>query len=215
MRHRLFAVALIAVSLGATGCDPKLFAQFTGASSLTNSQPPGQSPGASPSVAVPTPTPTTVSKQGVILNLAHDTYYEPYFTVYISKKFDFNNGAESSAFDFGQVEFASNARFQKEEDNGHFIYGRKYTNIPLDLGFIDKGQVDLSSVSEAPEYGWSSATGENRNRIKVKSGFVYLVRTQYRNSNENLYGKLLIKDLAPSKVVFDYVWQTATGSRAF
>lgn len=214
MRHQSFpAAALLFVALSATGCDPKLFAQFTGANNLAGSQPPEQTPSASPSAAVPTPSPTIASKQNVLLTLVRDYYYTA-FSVYVSPYFDLATGTDSTASDHGQLEFTSRSGgILSSEDSGNFIYGRQYVSKQVVLGFIDKGTAGFDSIAEAPEFGWSAAPVGQRNKVKVTPGNTYLIRAQYPSTNATFYGKVWVKDWSGAKVTFDYVWQTATGSR--
>lgn len=128
-------------------------------------------------------------------------------SVYDTLNFDFKTGADGIDGDFGQIEFVAASGFPDQSLNGYFLYGRKWNLKEVDLGFIDKGQVELSSVTSAPKYGWSAPSPSMRNKIKIVAGNVYLFRAHYPSGDLTYYGKILIKDISPQRILFDYGWQ--------
>lgn len=205
MKNRLsLIVAISTLALGLmTGCS-----QIPGLSSLV-----GNNQGSEQSGKSETRRPESIKEvQGVSLTLAKDTSFT-LFTVYRSNYFDFYTGADSPDDDFGQIEIMSYSGLQNSEDNGFFIYGRQFVKQKVHLGFIEKGDAAFDSISEAPEYGWSSATPGNRNKVKIEPGKVYLLRAQYPDIEATYYGKVWIKDISPDNVTFDYSYNRTAGDR--
>lgn len=194
-------IGLGLVWLLAAGCSPTQIGQV--ASALQNALP-----------SAPKPATTSLKKvTDVSLSLAKDPEFT-LVTLYRSHKFDFIAATDGTGDDFGQVEFMAWSGRSDKEDNGYFLYGRQYVNQPVELGFIDKGEVPYNSINESPEFGWSIADVGNRNRVRLKSNNVYLFRIKYeQGTRETYYGKIWIKDISTSQILFDYAVQLSPGDR--
>lgn len=169
--------------------------------------------GASPAPTSAPATSATLKKNlGVAVPIWEDSTYHP-ATVLRSTNFDLSSGtyAQTANADFGQVEFASMSGLGMD---GWFVFGRKGSQVQVDVGFIDAGNVPFESVREAPEVGWAVGSGANRAHMAIASGKVILVRAIISGTTDMSYGKVMFKELLPIGMIVDCAWQTTPGNRA-
>jgi hypothetical protein len=209
---RCHIAALAVAVLSITGCESNLLGQLTGANSLVGS--PQASGSLNPEVPVVT-TVRTYEKSAVLLRDNSFTFFD----VWRSANLDIRTGEEGSSNDFGQLVFQAHARLGSGTSlkDGFFVVPRQYSNadMQVSLGAIDKGAVELASVTEAPEFGYSASTEGTRNFVELKAGNLYILRVKADAGANTYYAKLFVKDLESTKITYTLVTQTMAGDRKF
>lgn len=208
-----FSLFALAVAL-ASGCNVAIPSGFFSASSKLASP---SMESVSETTPSPTPTPSTTKRFERSSNLVRDYTYSSPIKAWESADLDILTGQEGTSADFGHLTFEVTDGFNNAAYNGFFIAERQYSNVAADviLGAIDKGEVGIDSITEAPEYGYSSGVDGQRNFVRLVSGHLYIFRIKAKGGAETYYVKLFIKDIQPTSISYILVTQTQQGVRQF
>lgn len=148
----------------------------------------------------PIPTPSLVRKSDVRLGMGlvgSNQQGSGYFV--------FATGLDTSNADAADIQFVLTSGVGMMVGLG--IEGRRT------YSFADLGNADLASIPEAPETGYSTGIrvgGLTTTTVSVGRTYVIRIETPPGKS----YAKLRLRQLSAATVLFDYAYQTATGSRA-
>lgn len=200
------------------GCtlDPAAIARF-GAPAPTAT--PAEAPAAGNSQTPDTSTSTLLTRKDVKISMfkVSDSYGA---TTYETSNFDLFKGYDTDSWDVGHLQFMFVAGISTKNltdawgvESPLILWARRVTTNRIQLNFQDSRSTDFGSQKVAPEYGWNAVAPGERGRIGVKVGNIYFARVRLNDDQDQLYGKIQVKDFNDLKVTFDYAIQTATGSR--
>ncbi len=132
-------------------------------------------------------------------DVAYDTPRPEGYNVGVS---DFRETPGSAGYDFSTY---SVGPYDDKYADVFFEYyqGRYYLNVWTDSDIQDMGYTtSLYDIGEAPAAGWSPTAD-----AQAILGHTYVVWTW-----DNHYAKLRVKSISPSRIVFDWAYQLASGN---
>jgi|GEM_PF-4691658 len=200
------------------GCtlDPAAIARF-GAPVPTAT--PAEAPAAGDGPAPDTPTSTLLTRKDVKISMFKVSDSSG-LAIYETSNFDLFKGFDTDSGDVGHLQFSFVAGLYAKTLTDAFgvdapliLWGRRFTTNRIQVNYVDSKSSDFDGQKMAPEFGWSAVAPGERGRIGVKVGNIYFAKIRLNDDQDQLYGKIQVKDFNDLKVTFDYAIQTATGSR--